>query len=236
MRMRLGCTATVLVTATISGCGTTPLRSPAVPRLLTSTEMDQISAGSAAAMSNADAIALGPTPGTMAFTTTLSSSGYPVLAQPFASLLSLNYAAARSVASAQSASFARADGSSHIAVDGRGGGASIVAMSAAMAGGSETSRAQIDIQFYGLSIGQVDLTFGSAIATACCAPSFAVQTNVDRGAGGYWRQLEASPISNVPGQVRSRIDISVVSSALPILDAGQVLALFGVVGGVNGAR
>ena len=227
--MRLGCAAIVLVTATVAGCATAPLHSPAGRRLLSSTDMDQISAGSAAALSKADAFALGPAPETMAFATALSSSGYSVLAQPFASPLSLNYASTQSVASAQGASFARADALSHIAVDGGGGGASITAMSMAMAGGSETSHAQIDMQFYALSIGRVDLTFGSAIATACCAPSLAAQTTADGDGGGYWRQLEASPISNVPGQPQSQIDISVVSSALPILEPGQVARSFSLV-------
>lgn len=189
--------------------------------------MDRISAGSSAAASDANATALGPAPETTTVTNTLASSGIPVSAPPFLDLLTLNYAFSQAVASAGNAVTAEATGTTEIAVDGGGGGASINATSAGTAAGRTSSQAQINMQFYGLSIGRVDLTFGTAIATACCAPILAAQATADGAGGGYWRELQASPVSDVPGQVQSKVDISVVSSALPILDAGQVSSLVG---------
>jgi hypothetical protein len=224
MSNRRGCKATILAVAMVAGCETTTIRTAGTARVLTGIEMDQISAGSAVAVSNANASAVGLAPQTTTVTSTLASSGIPVSPQPYSNLLTLNYASARAVASAGAALFAQANGSTQIGVDGGGGGASIDAMSTATASRSASSDAQINMQFYGLSVGKVDLVFGTATATACCASSLGVQSTADGAGGGYWRQLQASPISDVSGQVQGGIDISVVSSALPILDAGQVSA------------
>lgn len=38
-------------------------------------------------------------------------------------------------------------------------------------------------------------------------------------------QLQGAPVSDIPGQVQSRIDAAVASSTLPLLDAGQALTV-----------
>jgi hypothetical protein len=225
MGTRWGRKMITLATAMLAGCQSVAIQHPGKARLLAAFEMDQVSAGSALAVSNVEATALGRAPQTTATTSTLASSGVPVSAPPFLDLLTLNYAFSQAVASAGNAATAEAAGTTEIAVDGGGGGALINATSAGTAAGSTSSQAQINMRFYGLSIGRVDLVFGTAAATACCAPILGVQTTVDGAGGGYWRDLQASPVSDAPGQVQSRVDISVVSSALPILDAGQVSAL-----------
>jgi hypothetical protein len=189
--------------------------------------MDQIAAGSAVAVANANAVAIGIIPQTSTLTNTLASSSNPISAQPFSSGLTSNYASSQLVAFAGAAPFSQANGSTLVGVVGSGGGASIAAISTATALGSASGNAQISMQFYGLSIGKADLVFGSATATACCAPILDAQTRVTPTGGTHWQQLQASPISDVPGQVQSRVDISVVSSALPILDPGQVSVLTG---------
>jgi hypothetical protein len=217
--------AILLAAATVAGCqAATSIQGSDRSRSLTEIEMDRIFAGSSAAASDANATALGPAPETTTVTSTLASSGITVSAPPFLDLLTLNYAFSQAVASAGNAVTAEATGTTEISVDGGGGGASINATSAGTAAGRTSSQAQINMQFYGLSIGRVDLTFGTAIATACCAPILAAQATADGAGGGYWRELQASPVSD---QVQSRVDISVVSSTLPILDAGQVSALVG---------
>jgi hypothetical protein len=219
------CIAIILVATTVAGCGTTAIQGRGVPRLLTGIEMDEVSAGSATAKANTRAVALGIVPQTTAATNTLASTGIPRSAPPFLNLLTLNYASSQAVATASNAWLTVADGSTNVAVDGGGGGAKIDAATTARAAGSGTSQAQIYLQFYGLSLGRVDLVFGTVIAAACCSPSLRAQTTADGTGGGYWSQLKAYPISVVSGQVQSTVDISVVSSALPILGAGQVSAL-----------
>jgi hypothetical protein len=198
--------AIFLVVAAVTGCNAaSTLQSSGRSRFLTKAEMDQISAGTSTAVSNANASAVGPAPQTTALTNTLASSGNPIPASPFVGLITSNYAMSQTTATASNAPFTAAD----------------------VAAGSEASHAEITMQVYAMSIGRVDLAFGSAIAAACCAPSLAAQTTADGVGGGYSRQLQASPISGVSQQVQSRVDISVVSSTLPILDAGRVTAIGG---------
>lgn len=224
MSDRLGCAALVVVTIILSSCATAAIPSPSLPRQLTILEMDLVSAGSATAISNVDASALGVAPRTSASTDTLVSSGEPASAPPFIGLPTLNYAVSEGAASASNGLVTQVDGSTHIGVTGGGGGALIDAFGAAAASGSPRGQAQLSMRFYGLSIGSVDLVFGTATATACCAPSVMAQSSADAAGGGHWRALQAFTKSDVSGQVQSRIDISVVSSALPVLDPGQVSA------------
>jgi hypothetical protein len=210
--------------AMLAGCNTVDIKAIRTARVLTLAEMDQVSAGSAVAVGHVDAFAVGFAPQTAATTTTLASADILVPAPPFLKLLTLNYASAQGAASAGNALLTTAGGSTHIGVDGVGGGAAIDAASASIAAGSSSSHAQINMQFYGLSIDRVDLVFGTATATACCAPTLRAQTTADGSGGGHWRELRAFSITDIRG-VQSRVDISVVSSALPILDAGQVAAL-----------
>ncbi len=218
----------IAAAALVAGCEAPSVGSPERARLLADSEMDQISAGSADATSNVVAYAQGPAPQTTASTSTRAVSGSPVSAPPFLNLVTLNYAFSQAVAAAADAPLTAASGSTHLGVDGGSGGASINAAGMASATGSSAGSGQVSMQFYGLSIGQgVDLVFGTAVAAACCAPLLAAQATADGAGGGYWRALQASPVSDVPGQVQGRVDISVVSSALPILNAGQVSALTG---------
>ena len=84
----------------------------------------------------------------------------------------------------------------------------------------------MSLQFYGLSIGHVDLAFGTATAAACCAPVLAAQVTANGGAGGpYSQEIKAFPLSATPGQIQSRADIAVISSSLPLLNAGQMMSL-----------
>lgn len=182
----------MLATTMLMGCQSIPIQSLAKSRFLTSIEMDEISAGSAAAASNVEAFAAGLAPQTTGSTVTLAASGGP-----------LNYAFSQAMASASKAQLTLARGSIDIGIDGDGGGTRIDATSSATAAG-RMSDAQINMQFYGLRIGYgVDLAFGTAVASACCGVT----------------------VSDISGQAQSRVDIAVVSSALPILDAGQVSAL-----------
>jgi len=190
--------------------------------------MDGVSAGSARAIADVWAAALGLAPRTTATTDTLASSGILRSASSFPNLLTLDYAFSQAMASSSNAPFTEASGLIHIGVDGGGGGASIDTESLANAAGSGSSASQINMQFYGLSIGRaVDLVFGTAVASACCAPVRSARTTAEGSGGGYSRSIEAITVAIVPGQVQSRIDISVVASSLPLLDAGQVSALIG---------
>ena len=228
MSSRWRCFATGLMAATVGGCGSAEIWSTGGHRLLTGIEMDRVSAGSAAAIADVTAVAIGLAPRTSAATDTLASSGILRTAFPFSNLLTLDYASSHAAASASNAPFTESSGSVHIGVDGGGGGASIAAGSLANAAGSGSSASQINMEFYGLSIGRtVDLLFGMAVASACCAPVRSVQTTAEGSGGEYSRSIEAFPVSIISGQLQSRIDISVVVSSLPILDAGQVSALIG---------
>jgi hypothetical protein len=228
MTNRRSCFVTVLIAATVAGCGSAEIRSTGEHRLLTEIEMDGVSAGSATAIAEVRAVALGLVPRTTATSDTLASSGIMRYALPFPNLLTLDYASSYAMASASNAPFTEASGLVHIGVDGSGGGASINAESLANAAGSRSSASQINMRFHGLSIGRtVDLVFGTAVASACCAPVRRAQITAEGSGGGYWRSIEAFSVAIVPGQLQSRIDISVVASSLPVLDAGQVSALIG---------
>lgn len=224
MSDRLSGAALVVVATILSSCATAAVPNPRLPRQLTILEMDLVSAGSATAISNVDAFALGAAPRTSAATDTLVSSGEPASASPFIGLPTLNYAVSQGAASASNGLVTQVNGSIHIGVTGGGGGALIDAFGAAAASGNLAGQAQLSMQFYGLSIGRVDLVFGSATATACCAPSVMAQSSADAAGGGHWRELQAFTTSDVSGQFQNRTDISVVSSALPVLDPGQVSA------------
>jgi hypothetical protein len=225
MVKRVGCAATIAITLLpLFACQpATPLIAhPGGSRLLTGVEMDQISAGSAIAISNAEATAVGLAGQTLAHTNTFTASSTPVPTQPFTNVFTLSYASLQAAAIAVRGAFNQASGAATIAVD----GVAIVANSTATAAGSPFSgSAQINMQFYALSIGTVDVAFGSATATACCAPSVVAQTTATAAGSGYSQQIQSTPIATVSGQVQSQVDIAVVSSPLPMLGAGQAAAL-----------
>lgn len=225
MAHRWCCATLVLTLTTLAGCGATT--SPdGEARSLTEIELDHILASSSAALSSADAFAIGSIAQSSVSTSTFVGSVNTVPpSSAFGTLPLLNYATAQSSASGNEAMDNQAFGSVRIGVDGRGGGASIAAGGNAAALGSAAGQAQINMNFYGVSIGQVDLAFGTATAAGCCAPLLRADVSADGVGGGYWRQVEAFTRSAGPSQVQSRVDIAVISSALPMLDAGQVSAL-----------
>ena len=194
-------------------------------RLLTPAEMDRVTVGSAVAENQVEAQALGAGAAqTTASASTLASSAGPVAGAPFA-YLSSNYSSSQATASAIGGQLAESSGSSHISVAANGG-AQIDAAGTAIAAGGERSQAQVSLQFSGLSIGHVDLAFGTATAAACCAPVLAAQVTANGRAGGpYSQEAQAFPLSTIPGQVQSRADIAVVSSSLPIVNAGQMMSV-----------
>ena len=198
-------------------------------KLLTAAEMDRVSVGASAVAENQiEAQALAPGAGAAQTTASASalavSSSGPVAGPPFAHLSS-NYSNSQATASAIGGQLAETSGSSHISVAANGG-AQIDAAGTAVAAGGERSKAQVSLQFYGLSIGHVDLAFGTATAAACCAPLLAAQVTANGWAGGpYSQEAQAFPLSAIPGQVQSRADIAIVSSSLPIVNAGQMMSL-----------
>jgi hypothetical protein len=201
---------------------------PVRAKPLTAPEMERVTAGGASvvAENQVEAQALAPRAG-LAQTTTSArtlavSNSSPVPGLPFADLSS-NYSNSKATASAIGTQLAEAGGSSYISVIAKGGGAQIDTAGAASAIGGDRSQAQLSLQFYGLSIGHVDLAFGTAAATACCVLAAQVTAHGVAG-GGYSQTIRASPVSTIPGQVQSRVDIAVVSSSLPLLDAGQVMS------------
>ena len=221
---RSGWNAMVLAAGVIAGCQNGATEDPGGgATLLTGIEMDQVSAGSAVAMNEVEALALGAAPQTTAFASTLADSGgSPITGAPF-----LNYASLQAAAtSASNGTFVQAGGSSQIQIQGSGGGAWIDGAATATAMGSEPSNAGINIQFTGISLSHLDFVYGSISSVTCCNPRDTTQAKVDSGGGGpYTRQLQGVPISDIPGQTQSRIDAAVASSTLPLLDAGQGLTI-----------
>lgn len=220
---RPGWKALVLAAVVVTGCENVATERPGGVRLLTGSEMDTVTAGSASALNKVEAQALGSAPQTTTFSSTLADSGgSPIAAPPFVQIL--NYASSQAGASANG-SFPRASGSSQIQVD-ASGGAWINAAASAANMGSNNGQAEINIQFTGISIGHVDLVYGSVVATACCGPSGRAQAGAEFGGGGaYTSGLQGVPISDMPGQAQGRIDAAVASSTLPLLDAGQALTV-----------
>jgi hypothetical protein len=217
----------VLAIAMLAGCETTAILNSRGSRLLTGTEMDQITAGSAGAINGAEAHARGSASQATASTSALVASGNGTIAGvPFVNAASSNYVSSQVSASASNGQTATASGSSHVFADGENGVAQINSAATAISAGGGANHAQVGMNFSGISTSRADLVFGSVTATACCAPLAEAQIEVTGRAGGpYARELRGGPPSDTPGQTRSRIDILVVSSTLPIIDPGQMLGL-----------
>lgn len=211
----------------LAGCAATVVQSSGGTKRLTEAEMDKITVGSASAAIDVAARALGPDARTITPTSTLAVSGSsPVAGPPFLHYLSPNYSTSQGLAFATGGPLAEVNGSSHTGVSSANGGAWIDATGVGTAAGGGTSNAQLSMQFYGFNTGRVDLVLGTAIASACCAPSLAARVTATGGAGGpYSMQLQGYSLSDAPGQIQSRVDIAVASSALPIVDPGQMVGL-----------
>ena len=191
---------------------------------MTGAEMDQVTAGAAVAVSDAAAHALG----TKAQTSVSANARTNLTNSLIAVVPFRNYAAAPATASASSNGRVQADVSSQISVNGANGGARINAAAVSTVGGNNPSLAQASTQTYGISTSRTDLAFGSVSATACCGSAATAQVKADSGAGGpYTTELRGATMSDVAGQVQSRVDVAVVSSGLPIVDPAQLLVTGG---------
>jgi hypothetical protein len=211
-----GRSAIVLALAMVGGCDVTTIQRSGGARILTGFEMDRVTAGSAVAANAAAGRGLGYAPDTAALVNASAYSGNNSIASsPF-----LDYAASQATASANGGNLAQTSLSSQISVDGVNGGVSINAR----ASGTGMSQAQVTAQFYGISTNRADFGFGSVAAVGCCGTNAAAQVDVDGTAGGpYSREFRGAPVSSTPGQVQSRVDIAIASSALPLLDPAQML-------------
>jgi hypothetical protein len=215
-----GWSAAVLALVMVAGCKTATIQSSSESRILTAVEMDQITAGLATARSEATAQSLGSAPRTAVSATTQTYSG----SSPIAGASFVNYGTSKATAAASNGEFAQAALSSRIAVDGGNGGAWIDADVTGTAAGNGPNRAQVSTQTFGISTTRADLVFGSVAAVACCSSAAAARVKVDGGAGGaYSREYRGTSASDMQGEIQSRVDIAVVSSAQPILDPAQML-------------
>jgi hypothetical protein len=207
--------AMVLVLAMVAGCDATAIQHGGGARILTGFEVDQVTAGSAVAANHVTARALGAAPQTSVLGIAITNSGTSLIpGVPY-----LDYVNSQAKASASGGNIAQTGLSSEVSVDGANGGAWVDARAV----GAGASQAQVTAQFYGLGTNRTDLVFGSVSAVACCVSNAAAGVEVDSRAGGpYTRELRAAPASDTPGQIGNRVDIAVVSSALPLLDAAQV--------------
>jgi hypothetical protein len=217
----------VIPLAMLFGCELSPVPSTSGMRVLATPELDRITVGSASASIDLAGYALPPAAQTAASTITLAISGSGLAAgPPFLNSLSKNFSTSQGIASATSSQLAQTTGSSHTSVSGTNGGAAIDAVGASLAAGPGLGQTELSLQFQGFSTARADLVYGTAIATACCAPGLSAQVTAGGKAGGpYTAELQVHPRSDQPGQVQSRVDIAVVSSALPIIDPGQMMSL-----------
>jgi len=224
MSNRLGWDAMLLALTLLSGCETVTVSNSRRARILTDGEMNQVTAGAAVAVSDAAAHALGTKAQTSVSANARTNLSNSLIAEfPFR-----NYPAARATASASSSGLVQADVSSQISVNGANGGAWINAAAVGTVGGNNPSLAQASTQTYGISTSRADVVFGSVSAVACCGSAATAQVNADSHAGGHYStELRDAAMSDMSGQVQRRVDIAVVSSALPILDPAQVLVTGG---------
>ncbi len=126
MGNRSGWSGIVLATVFLAGCQTVIIQRPGGARILTGSEMDEVTAGSAVGASDAAAQALGSNARTDVLGDASAYSGVgPIAGAPF-----LNYASSRANASASGDELAETGLSSQALVDGANGGASIRATAA----------------------------------------------------------------------------------------------------------
>jgi hypothetical protein len=217
----------ILTLAILAGCALNLTPGSSEMRALATAELDRITVGSAGASIELAASALPPAAQTTASTHTLAIAGSGSLAgPPFLGNLSENFSTSQGAASATSGQLAQTSGSSNTSVSGVNGGAAIEATATSLAAGGEMGRTQVNFQFQGFSTARADLVYGTASATACCAPALSAGVTADAQAGGrYSAKLQANYNSGGSDQVQSRVDLAVASSALPIVDPGQIMSL-----------
>lgn len=226
MGNRLGIKAMVLTIGMLAGCETA-IPNPRGSRLLTGSEMDQITAGSVGAINRAEAHAHGFTSQATASTSTLVAlSSGTIAGVHVVNAASSNYVSSQLSASAGNGQTATASGSNHVYAEGDNGVAQIDAAATAVSAGGGASHAQVSINFSGIRTSRADLAFGSVTAAACCAPFAEAQIELAGRAGGpFARELRSVSLSNTRGEMQMRTDIAVISSALPMIDPGQMSGL-----------
>jgi hypothetical protein len=207
--------AIVLALVMVVGCEAVDTQRTGGARALTGFEMDRITAGSAVIVDNAAARAVGSAPQAAVLESVAAYSGSgPIASAPF-----LNYANSTTVVSAGNGDRARAYLSNYVSVGSANGGALINAA----ASGIGTRQTQVSAQFFGISTNRADLVFGSVTGISCCGPDARADIKVESKTGGpYSTELRSAPVSDTPGQVQNRVDIAVLSSALPILNSTEV--------------
>ena len=121
MGNRLGIKAMVLTIGMLAGCETA-IPNPRGSRLLTGSEMDQITAGSVGAINRAEAHARGLTSQATASTSTLvASRSGTIVGVHLVNAASSNYVSSQLSASAGNGQTATASGSNHVYADGEYG-------------------------------------------------------------------------------------------------------------------
>ena len=182
--------------------------------------MDQITVGDASATSDTSAQAIG---GATA-STTLSSDISVAGGSPLSWAPIVNYAASRNQATASGAVTVQATGSARIFVGTNGGsGVAANATAGANAAGSGAG-ATIDIQLYGISIANgTSLVFGTARATACCAPLADALATIDTTVVGPHVQVRQAELQDLSvGTHSTTIGFGAVSSQLPLIEPSRL--------------
>ena len=225
MGNRLCIKAMVLTIGMLAGCET-PIPNPRGSRLLTGSEMDQITAASVGAINRAEAHAHGFTSQATASTSTLVASSSGTIAGVHFANAASYYVSSQLSASAGNGQTATASGSSYVYTDGENDVVQINAAATAVSAGGGASHAQGGINFSGIHTSRAVLAFGSVTAAACCAPFAEAQMELTGGSGGpYTQELRSVSLSNTRGQMQMRTDIAVISSALPMINPGQMSGL-----------
>jgi hypothetical protein len=174
--------------------------------------MEHLTAGSSAAINDAMASALGTAPSTMAWGTSSADSDNGLIVG------TLDYTSSKAQALAHGENIARTRLSSGVSVSNNIGTAALDGV----ADGVGSNRAEATTQLYGVSTKSAIVVFGSIAASACCDTDAETHADILKKASGlYTNELRSSSKSYTPAERQSRVDISVVVSALPIL--GQSL-------------
>jgi hypothetical protein len=214
---RLSILSTCLALATVlTGCNTTDVQRFRTPRILTSSDLEKITAGSSDARNEILAYAVGAAPeATVSGTVSAFSADTPIMGMPIS-----NYATIQGVAFASGSERAETLLLSHLSIDHLKREAELDGVAVS----SGNSRAEATTQFYGVSTKTADIVFGSIRAIACCDVTAGTQVDVfSKLSGSYTTEVRNRPLVNVPGERQSRLDLAVVSSTLPLLPPGQAL-------------
>jgi hypothetical protein len=200
----------------LAGCNTTDVQRFRTPRMLTSSDLEKITAGSSDARNEIIAYAVGAAPEATVSGTVSAFSGYtPIIGMPIS-----NYAVTQGKAFARGSERAETLLLSGLSVHHLNREAELDGV----AESSGNSRAEATTQFYGVSTKTADIVFGSIRAIACCDVTAGTQANVfSKLRGSYTTEFRNSPLVNRPGEPQSRLDLAVVSSTLPLLPSSQAL-------------